>query len=85
MSFWPILCQTAWFRQLEIIFYRSVSPVEGHQWKIQYLEQYKNANEKGLWTEKDNEVSQWNGNVWRDMRSWLDQQCLIVTDDFGAG
>ena len=31
--------------------------MEGHQEKIQYLDQYKNAAEKGLWSGKENEIS----------------------------
>ena len=50
-----------------------VSPMEGHQKEIQHLEQYKNATRKGLWSEKNNEVSQDNRNTWWNiniMNSW---------------
>ena len=50
--------------------------IEEHQKKIQYSEQYKNAIGKGLWSWKDNDVSQGDRNVWREiniMSSWQDQ------------
>ena len=47
----------------------------GHQKKIPYPEIYKDATGKGLWSGKDNEVSQWERDVWGNinmMDSWRD-------------
>ena len=41
--------------------------MEGNQKKMLYPERYKNTNRKGLWSEKDNEVSQWDRHIWRNM------------------
>ena len=70
---------------------RGSAPMERHQEKRQYTEQYKNATWKGLWNVKNNEVSQGDKNVWRNITTSNchnqhdSQQHLIVTNDFVAG
>ena len=48
--------------------------------KIQYLGQYKNATEKGLWIGKNNEVPHRNRNIWENINVIKAEKIKIKKD-----